>query len=91
MARERCPQCQSRQPLAERTNGDGRCYLECNACGYIESVTRKSDPYPSRRSVRKGCERRWLSSRDYLREEEQLLRAASIPSTLRGGRPRKAL
>lgn len=43
---EKCPRCDSQ--LVGRTNGLGRCYLECRGnCGYGEVIERQADPFPS--------------------------------------------
>lgn len=37
---ERCPRCPTR--MHEATNGNGRAYLECFSCGYVEAVRRRN-------------------------------------------------
>lgn len=43
---ERCPRCPGEQ-LAAFTDGNGRAFLECLNCRYIEPIRRKADPDPT--------------------------------------------
>jgi hypothetical protein len=45
---ERCPVCSL--SVVARTNGNGLAYLECPNGDWGEAITRKADPYPTKRT-----------------------------------------